>query len=324
MDICKLFESKAKQLFWRTVDPAHATGGLTYLAIEPEKAYFTIRLCEMYLAAARKLWHQIYPTVHAFTKIGPVEIHTIAGPAQLHDLGDSNLDLLANLNISLAGPLPYNGEEVSLLVGLYAIPGHDSAKVLIDIMASFTSLDPSAIGRASALAVPIKNGIEGILGLDQATLHLGVRDSFNPASHPLQSGYFIGVAASDQTIDMTQLWVVNGRLRKGKDPASATPYTDHDYLLLAIEHVDSREEWSTLPELQDLQKKFSTIISDVQFSAPEKRSRLAALWPAFVQALADSPNLTEPDCDRISALVSTGLIRSLTLQEERNPFLRAA
>ena len=324
MEIFKCFESKAKQLFWRTVDPAHASGTLEYRLIEPGKAYFTIRLCEMYLGAARKLWHQIYPMVHAYTKIGAVDTHAIASPAQLRELGDSNLDLLANLNVRLAGPLPYAGEEVSLLVGLYAIPGHDSAKALIDVMASFSSLDPSAIGRASALALPIKNGIEAILGLDQATLHLGIRDSFNPASRALESGYFIGIAAPEQTVDASQLWVANGRLLKGKDLASAAPYTDHDYILLAIEHVSIREEWSSLPELQDLQKKFANIISDVQFSASEKRSRLAALWPGFVQTLSDSTNLTEPDCDRIAGLVSGGLIKSLKIQEESNPFLPRA
>ncbi len=324
MDIIKIFESKSRQLFWRAMDPAHLVGVPAPRSIDAGKAYYSIRLCEMYLAAARKLWRQIYPMVHCYTRAGATESHAIASPGQLSDLGDANLDRIANLNLRLSGPTPCKGEEMSLLVGLYAIPSHDSAKALIDVVSAFAALDPTAIGKAVSLSGLVKNGVESILGLDQATLHFGVRDSFNPASRPLQSGYFAGIAAPDQTIDISQLWVVGGRLQKGKDAASSVPYSDHDYMLLAIERVDERDDWPQLVELQEVLKKFSSLIADSQFAVDEKRTRLAALWPVFIQALADSPNLTEPDRDRIASLVSGDLLKKLKMQEEANPFLHAA
>lgn len=324
MEIFKLFESKAQQLFWRELDPGHLIGVQPPARIDAGEAYFTVRLSEMYLASARKLWRQIYPMVHCYTQFGTVEAQVIASPAQIRDLGDANLDRLANLNVRLTSPTPYNGEELSILIGLYAVPGHDSSKALIDLASAVSSLDPSAIGKAVSLAAPIKAGIESILGIDQAALHLGVRDSFNPVSRPLHSGYYAGIGAPDQTIDTSQLWVINGRLTKGKDAASAVPYADHDYMLLAIERMDTRDDWQQFAEFQDSHKKFSNLMSDPQFSAADKRSRLAALWPAFLQTLADSPNLIDSDRDRIAALVSTGLLKRLKVQEEANPFLQAA
>ncbi len=324
MDILKIFESKSRQLFWRSLDPAHLIGVPAPRSIEAGQAYYSIRLCEMYLAAARKLWRQIYPMVHCYSRSGAVESHAIASPGQLSDLGDANLDRIANLNLRLSGPTPCTGEEMSLLIGLYAIPSHDSAKALIDVVSAFAALDPTAIGKAVSLSGLVKSGVESILGLDQATLHLGVRDSFNPVSRPLQSGYFAGIAAPDQTIDINQLWVIGGRLQKGKDAATSAPYSDHDYMLLALERIDERDDWQQLPELQETRKKFSNLVADSQFAVSEKRSRLALLWPVFVQALADSPNLTEPDRDRIATLVSSDLLRTLKIQAEANPFLHAA
>ena len=324
MDIATLFESKTKSLFWRALDAAHLIGVPPPRNVDPGKAYFQIRLCEMYLGAARKLWHQIYPMLHCFVQCGPTAGHAIASPAQLRELGDANLDRIANLNVRLCPLTPYNGEEISLLAGLYAIPGHDAAKALIDVVGSFSTFDPTDIGRAAALSGLIKNGVDSILGLDQATLQLGVRDSFSPGSHPLRSGYYAGIGAAPQDIDLSQIWVLNGRLVKGKDASTAVPYTDHDYLLLSIECMDKRDDWQQLADLQSYRKKLGSILGDPQFTAAEKRSRLAALWPGFVQMLADCADLIDSDRDRIAALIADELIRKLKSQEEANPFLRAA
>lgn len=324
MDIGKLFDGKSKQLFWRAIDPAHLIGVSAPREIEPGKAYFTIRLSEMYLAAARKAWHQIYPMLHCFTQVGGSEVHNIASPAQLQDLGDLNLDRIVNLNVRLFGPMPYNGEEVSILAGLYAIPSHDGVKVLIDFVSSVAALDPATVTAAVSLASLIKTGVENILGLNQATLELGIRDSFSPSSRPLRGGYFVGIGAAAQTIDASQLWVVNGRLLKGKDAGSAVPYSDHDYLLLAVEAANQRDDWAQLAVIQDYRKRFSTIVGDAQYNVAEKRSRLAALWPLFVQALSDVPDLIDPDKDRIANVISDELLKKLKVQDETNPFLKVA
>ena len=97
MDIANLFESKAKQLFWGPVDPAHVTGAPAPQPILPGQAYFTIRLCEMYLAFARKLWRQIYPVVHCFTRGAGFDDHAVISPTTFTQLGDVNLDRLVNL-----------------------------------------------------------------------------------------------------------------------------------------------------------------------------------------------------------------------------------
>ena len=126
------------------------------------------------------------------------------------------------------------------------------------------------------------------------------------------------------SVDPSQLWVVQDRLQKGKDAVSSVPYTDHDYMLISIERSDVRDDWAQLSEFQDSRTKFAAIVGDAQFTAAEKQDRLAAQWPVFVQALADSPSLTDPDRERIAALVSADLLNRLKMQTEGNPFLRKA
>jgi hypothetical protein len=324
MDIANLFESKAQQLFWNPIDAGHLVGAPAAQPIPAGQAYFTVRLCEMYLAFARKLWRQIYPMVHCFTQFSGLVDHTVVSPVEFSALGDVNLDRLVNLDMPLSGPNPYNGGDVGLIAGLYAVPGHDSAIALINVVSSFAALDPSGIGRAIALSGLIEAAVESILGLDQVTLHLGVRDSFHAPSNPLTSGYFAGIGAPESSIDASQLWVVNNQLQKGADAGSSVPYTDHDYMLIALERIDARDDWAQLSDLQGIQAKFATIIGDTVFTAAEKQDRLAALWPVFVQTLAESASLTDPDRARIAALVSADLLNRLKTEGEGNPFLPAA
>ena len=316
-----MFESKANQLFWQAIDSAHVDSSRPQTVIEPGQAYFSVRLCEMYLASARKLWRQVYPAVHCYVSTGGSETHTLASPSQFMQLGDANLDRIANLNIHLSGPTPYNGEAVTLMAGLFSIPGHDSAKALIDIVGTLAALDPVAVGQTVALSKLVHAGVESILGLDQATLHLGIRDSFTPGANPLTSGCFAGIAAPESSVDASQLWVSHGRLLQGKSAASAVAYSAHDYMLIAIDRIDARDDWQQLGDLQEARAKLTTIVADTQFSVAEKRTRLAAFWPAFIQTLGDSPNLTVPDRERIASLISNDLLKKLKLQQEGNPFL---
>lgn len=322
MDISKLFEAKSKQLFWRPLDPSHVMGLAPPLPFQKNRAYVVLRLVEMYLATARKLWRQIYPVLHSYVACGDLQQNTICGPGQLLELGDSNLDRVSNLNRILAGPIPYDGEDVSLIAGLYSVPGHDSAKALIDTLGTLSALAGPTYAKLIPIAGIVKTGIDGVLGLDQASLHLGVCDSFSASTGPLTPGYFVAIDAPAQSIDPSQLWLANGRLLKGKTDLTSAAYSDHDYMVIAIERWDTRDDWRTLPGIAGFLPRFGNIMGDVEFTALEKRSRLAGLWAPFLQMLDESPQLTDPDRALIAATVGADFTKRLDAQEDGNPFLK--
>src|SRR5437764_11104988 len=160
MNIFTLFDAKAKQLFWRALDPSHIVGLPPPQLFVKDQSYFVIRLMEMYLASSRKLWRQMYPLLHGYTACGTFQQHALAGPGQLHELGDTNLDRISNLNQILAGPVPYDGEEVSMLAGLYSVPGHDSAKALIETLGALATASGTSYGEVLPTANIVKNGID--------------------------------------------------------------------------------------------------------------------------------------------------------------------
>jgi hypothetical protein len=319
MSLLDIFRSKSQQLFWSAMPEANVVDGARPSLIPKNEAYFVLRMKEMYVAYSRKLWRKLYPMLHSFVEHGKFEENAIAGPGQLRELGDSNLERIVNLNYRLAGPTPFGGDDVTILAGLYSVPGEDAAKALIDTVASIAKLGGVALGSAVAISQTVKSGVENILGLNGSQLALGIHDTLN-AGRPLQSGYYLGVSAPAGDVDMQSLWVANGRLLQGPDPIAARPYQDHDYMIIEIERRDTRDDWPGLPGISDFQDQFATIMADNQADVANKRKRLGTAWPGFQQALASSRFLTAPDRENIANNVSQDLKKRLDAMEHGNPF----
>lgn len=320
MSILDVFQRQAQQLFWRELPPDHVVGkpgepppGAPFGA---DEAYFTVRMREMYVTHARKLWRQYYPMLHGWVTHMGEETHAVAGPGQLQQLGDAGLDRAVILNYRLAGPIAYRGDEVTVLVGLYSIPGQDAAKALIDTVQTIAGLGGIALGQAVPIANAVKQGVENILQLNTSRLELGVRDSLTRP--PLRPTHFVGIAAPVGDVPFDRLWLKEGRLMVGADPVQArTPYQDHDYMVIEIERVDTYDAWPGLPGMAAMQEKFSAIMADGGVSAEDKRKRLGTAWPEFTTLLQKTPQLIPADRKRIEQAVLTQLQSQLSSQ---NPF----
>jgi hypothetical protein len=121
---------------------------------------------------------------------------------------------------------------------------------------------------------------------------------------PLKSGFHVGISAPTETVDMSQLWLKNGHLVKGRDPIDAKPYGDHDYMVLEIERRGTRDDWPSLPETVEYQDKFAVVMRDGTLPVSNKRLKLAELWPGFQQVLGSSKYLTRSDRENIAHSVS--------------------
>jgi hypothetical protein len=320
MDILGIFRAKSQQLFWQRLPDDHVVDGSRGETVEKDQAYFVIRLREMYLLYARKLWRKYYPVLHGYTKHLQGEEQAVAGPGQLRELGDANLDRIVNLNHRLAGPTPYRGDDVTLLVGLYSVPGQDAARALVKTVGDLASLGGIALGQVPQIAAAVKAGVESILGLNDARLQMGVHDAFF-RDNPLRAGFYVGASAPAAQVDVNRLWVKGGRLFQGEDPVVAKPYADYDYMVLAVERHDTRDDWPGLPGIAEYEAKFAGVLSDNALTVDDKRKKLGELWAPFRQALATSPYLTEPDREGIAHGVSENLKDRLKKLGGGNPFL---
>lgn len=319
MGFMEIFAEKSKHLSWERIANDHVIDGPAPAAFVKGEAYYLLRLKEMYLRTARKLWRKLYPMLHAYAKRGAFEENTVAGPGQLRALGEGNLDRIVNLNQLLAGPTPFTGEEVEILIGLFSVPSADATKALIDTVATIANLGGLAVGAAAQIAVAVKTGVEKVVGLDEAQLQLGVRDRFY-ANDPMRAGFYLGVAAPLTPPETARLWLRKGRLVEGADPIAATPYETNDYFVIEVEHSTTREDWPGLPGIAPHTDAFRAILSDPVLDLKSKRQRLGPAWVPFREALEATAELTVKDRARIASDVEQDLKRRLDAMENGNPF----
>lgn len=315
--ILNVFNRQAAVLSWEWVPDDHCvTGDNRPLAPEPpfvvEDDYVVLRLAEMYLRTTRVLWKEAYPLVHSFVGYGdpaaPRSVAAIAGPGQLKELGTDNLDRLIGLAYRLAGPVVYDGQDIELLAGLYAVPAADGAKVLIDTLAQLSGLVP-ALKQVTDVANIVKGGVEGLLGISGTRLTLGIHDTvrLKGGARPAGPGYVVAINAPSGTVLRDRLWVRGGRLYEGNNPVMARPFDSHDMMMFQLERGPSRATgWATQPRLAPHVAAFDALFKN-ELDAAQLKSRLDKQFRAFEGDLRAIDDLSRPDKAAVRALVADDL-----------------
>ena len=318
MDVLKVFRERGTHLAWRRFDDDHIVGPASGTEIMPGQAYFIIRLNEVFLARSRTLWRKYYPVVHAWGATEAGQEHGLAAPTQLQQVNDAGLDRVVTLNARLIGPTPYRGGDVSLVAGLYSVPGDDAAQALITTVSALTVLVGSAVPTGS-IAKVVTDGVDNVLGLSNTTLRLGICDTFYPGN-PLRTGFHVGLGTDSARVDFAKLWLRDGHLVKGEDPFSVKPFNDCDYLVVEVERREVRDDWPGLPGMSELQEQLEGIMKLPTTPVAAKRKNLAALWPQVLQTLTGSPYLTKANAEFIAANLAADLKERLQALEFGNPF----
>jgi hypothetical protein len=275
----------------------------------------------MYLGTTRTLWRKFSPLVHAFTTYDADnhEEHNVAGPGQLQELGEANLDRVMVFNTRIGGPRPYRGGDVSLLAGLYSVPREDAAAALVSTIGALAGLAGPGAALVPEVAALVKTGVDNILGLGSTKLRLGISDTF-AGVNPIRTGYHVGVGAATTEVPRDRLWIRDGRLVTGPNPRAGTPYGGHDYFVVHVEAPDRRADWPGLPGLLGFEARFSAVLADSQRDDAAKRSEMGAIWGSFSEALTTSPHLTRYDAGQIANDVQTDLKKRLDALGSGNPF----
>jgi hypothetical protein len=320
MDLRSLLRKEGQRLYWARLDDEQVGGRPSGDPIEPERHYVAVRLAEMYLGHSRVLWRKLSPLLHAFVKSGAgQEEHAVAGPGQLQQLGEVNLDRVLVLNLRLAGPIPYRGDELSIVAGLYSVPREDAAAALVTTLGALAGVAGPASAGASQIAQIVKSGVDSVLQLSSTTLRIGVLDTFG-AAQPLLCGFHVGIGAPADEIPGKgkDLWLDEGRLMKGPRIAPQD-FLGQDYFVVELERSDRRADWVGLPGIEAFNERFVAVMQSDR-DVKGKASALNAMWPRFNEALRGSPYLTKHDAGEIAKDVEHDLANRLHAMRGGGPF----
>ena len=229
--------------------------------LKPQASYFVIRLKQMHLRDQREYWREYRPfssVVTAFLHAGErQEIPFVVGPEMLGEavkLQDG--DQVEYLNTRVAGPFPYEGDDLRLFVGLARVKTRDWAVNALGLLETFArAFDPSKLSQYLDVATPLAAGINSVLGMQDVELRLGLlRDYVQPRGrgglkpNALQRRYEVLLNVPEQKLASSareRFWIKDGRLFFGEDAATAQPYREADFLLYQIQPLAERADYTS-------------------------------------------------------------------------------
>lgn len=229
--------------------------------LQPQASYVEIRLKQMHLRDQREYWREFRPLTSAVTTLlhaGTVrEIPFLVGPELLGKavkLQDG--DRVEYLNIRVAGPLPYEGDDLGLFIGLARMKVGDWAERSLSLLENFAkAFDASKLSSYLDIAGPLVSGLESFLGMRDVELPLGLRRDYQQPRgrgglrpNTLQHRYEILLNIPDHRLNQAErekFWVKEGRLFYGNQANSLQPYREADFLLYEIQPLSERADYTT-------------------------------------------------------------------------------
>ena len=219
------------------------------------ECYFRITLNNLYLKDRWDLWKENIPMVHSlltFKNIGKSEatnIPQIIGSKEIASFGDQLNDVI-DLNKVIVGSVVYSGSPIEILLALFSVESKDYAGKFLNLLGSLSDMVEGGSELKLALQIinPLKEGVEGLIGLGKMEPKIGLHDIIG-----FNKGNFYGVVIDtpqDSNLE-TKLWVDGGRLFY-EDSGKRNIYDKNDYFLFSFEWLNEREDWKSLASVMSV------------------------------------------------------------------------
>lgn len=260
-------------------------------AFVPNEVYLDVRVPQIWLTQERELWREFQPfaaVVSEFVHVGETRsLPAMLGASELS--GKLSLvgaeDAIEIRNLRVAGPVPYEGDDVSVLMALFRTQTKDWIGRALGIVESIaSSVSVPALIAAAPLANAIVEAVSQFLGQEGLELRCGQYQSWSspevperPRSTELQPMHYVVMRrpARDGGAEPAAGFTV----RDGRLYHNDKPYVDHDFVVLSVEAKRVRDDYRRLEFYEHWQQVRSHII-DGDLTAAERawRRTMGALY----------------------------------------------
>lgn len=253
--LVEIFKKRARRTFHARIRDDHVLDpGFQAGPIQPNAAYFEVRLREMFLSYHSEYGRSFVPMVivaSEFSYGGAVRsVPYFVGTDLLRDI-DAYVkgEDVSLRNTKALGPVPYLGGDVAVFVGLYRAQVDDLARRLLEVLGQVVSVfDVSKLGSYLGVAGKLADGLYSLLDFKQLEYRTGDRDVFQDhGSKRFEAGFFVHANCAEDALAVDELWVKDGVLMAGRDAGSLRRVSEHDYCLLEVQASTVRQDYTGLP-----------------------------------------------------------------------------
>lgn len=216
-------------------------------------AYFQIRLSEMYLTDKRR-WHQeVAPASFVYTDFQydgkQVRRPFFVSNALLPELplGVEPASLRVRFtNTSVLGPVPYEGGDVDLFVGLFQTTIADWRKMTFQMLEKvFSALGPNPAAAYLDKISGLAGDLLAFLRLNDVKCVLAERLALGQHAIP-RPGYIAYLRHSERPVPDGELQVHEGRLKHVVD-GHLREFDATDYCLVRVQRLATRNDFPSMP-----------------------------------------------------------------------------
>ncbi|MFG1918556.1 hypothetical protein [Micromonospora sp. NPDC048898] len=231
-----------------------------------DEVYLVIRVSQLWLANERELWREFLPfgvVVTEFLRGGTrVAVPHLLGSAELSRrlqvTGERDAVEISNLRV--AGPVPYEGDDVSLLLALFRAKTSDLLERSLSLIENLSAaVGFAGLAGSTKIARALIDGIESFVVSSAPQLRVGAYHSWSAPTGPggaasgpteLASTHFVIIRRPAGEATPAELRVVGGRLCRVAADGATVPYTEHDFILVRVEAVRHRDDYRQMPFFQ--------------------------------------------------------------------------
>jgi hypothetical protein len=258
----------------------------------PRATYFEIRLSQMFIQYSREYWREFLPLASMMSEfIFDGQRHTVpivVGPDRLAGAqAVTKGDQVEYLNTRVAGPYPYQGDDITLFAGLFRVEINNWAKRTLSLMETVAdAFDATKLTSYLSIARPLLTGLESFLGMKEVEMRLGRQKAYmqqapgsaapadDSSSDVLQPSYEVHLraqAAQFPPAERKKFWVNEGRLFYGDSPQNFRAYDGADFMLLRFVPLELRNDYTTF----DFHKVYWKKVTEHFANGEEENAKLA-------------------------------------------------
>jgi hypothetical protein len=243
----------------------HSADGDNAPSFKPNDVYLEVTVNQIWLSNEREYWQEFQPFLAVVTDF----IHTGERCSLPALLGSSQLDKSQGLikdgdaiefrDIRVAGPIPYEGDKVNLLITLFRVEtGNWLMRTLDAVEAIATAVSAGGAWPAKPVAETIVSAVTRFRGEEKLELRCGQYRGWSRAVDPskprvgdLRPMHYVLMNRPLPREEEEEKVASKFKVRNGvlcvDEGETAKPYTDHDFVLLSIEATELRDDYKSLP-----------------------------------------------------------------------------